>query len=451
MRRFAGRPEDTAKPSVFADVTWLSLLALVVVSISRVHQAVAIVGKGRPALVFFAAACIGAVLHGRLCWTNLTRYWAGYVLLALAVLACLSAPFGLSFGASANFFVSSYAKTLLVSVMLIICLRRWRDLSRLTWAYVIGVALLAGLSVFLYGISKTQSNDTFDANDVGLIMVTGIPLAVVTLQTSRRAGRIVSAIALILIALTIARSLSRGAFLGLVVVGIATIMSLRAVSVPGRFGIVVAVAITIFAGAPKGYWHSMETITAPTEDYNWDSMGGRKQIAKRGIGYMVSHPLTGIGLNNFERAEGTISEKARLAPVGKGVVWSAPHNSYVQIGAELGVFGLLLYAALILGSIVAGRRLHGRLPAGWRTGSPDERFLYALTNALPVALLGFAVSSFFVSFAYVDVPYVLVAMSCGAWVLVTRRLDATQPVAVVHRGSTPAPRARRVLQPEVVS
>ena len=70
---------------------------------------------------------------------------------------------------------------------------------------------------------------------------------------------------------------------------------------------------------------------------------GRIQIWQRGMGYMLDHPLLGVGAGNFPTAEGTISSIARNTPSWKGVRWSAAHNSFVEIGAELGVPGLILF------------------------------------------------------------------------------------------------------------
>src|SRR5207247_11224361 len=45
--------------------------------------------------------------------------------------------------------------------------------------------------------------------------------------------------------------------------------------------------------------------------------------------------------------EGTISPLARLQERGRGVRWGAAHNTFIQVGAELGVPGLLLFIGLI--------------------------------------------------------------------------------------------------------
>jgi O-antigen ligase len=106
----------------------------------------------------------------------------------------------------------------------------------------------------------------------------------------------------------------------------------------------------------------METITSDT-DYNHTSESGRLQIWSRGIGYMLQNPVLGVGPGNFQTAEGTLSALAERQQFGIGVRWNAPHNSFVQIGAELGIPGLALYVAMIASAVFALRRSDALTPA----------------------------------------------------------------------------------------
>jgi putative inorganic carbon (HCO3(-)) transporter len=137
----------------------------------------------------------------------------------------------------------------------------------------------------------------------------------------------------------------------------------------------------------------MSTITSDT-DYNQTAETGRLQIWSRGIGYMLQNPVLGLGPGNFQTAEGTLSPMAERQQFGIGVRWNAPHNSFVQVAAELGMPGVALYVAVIVSAFRALRR------------SADP-----LTPALIASLLGFVVGSFFLSLAYSEMLYTLVALS----------------------------------------
>ena len=402
---------------------WIALLLFTVFTVSRIHQYYAVVGAMRPALLLFVFVVGFAAIRPRLLTaSNLVRQWPGKVVIALGVLSCLSAVFGISLGSSAFFIISDFGKTVIYTCTLILAFRDWQDVSRLAWAYVIASGIIVILSLFVFGISKTQGGLTYDANDIGLVLLVGLPLTILVFQTSGWRGRLLSAATLLGIVVTIAKSTSRGAFVGLLLEGVALLVLLKGVSVAKRAGAVVVIAVALALGARSDYWDEIATLIHPTQDYNWTRKDGRKEIAKRGIGYMLEYPVFGIGAGNFRMAEGTISDKARYAATGQGVSWRAAHNSYVQVGAELGIPGLLLWSGLVFGCIAGGYRLRKRIPERWQRGSPDQRFLCHASTALPIAMLGFAVSSFFVSHAYTDPIYIQAALLSGVYIGVARRL-----------------------------
>jgi O-antigen ligase len=213
-----------------------------------------------------------------------------------------------------------------------------------------------------------------------------------------------------------ARSGSRGGFLGFVAVGAAALILVNSVSAARRIWVLAATAIALAFAAPYGYWKQMATILEPKTDYNYTTMDGRKAVMERGIGYMTQYPAFGLGINNFARAECTISPKIASLRINGPMRCSAPHNSYVEAGSELGVLGGLIWVSLVIGGIFAPLRLRRRLPKSWRRGSESERFIYGATSFFAVAAVGFAVTSFFVSFAWMDTIYLMAAFLTGLYV-----------------------------------
>ena len=107
-------------------------------------------------------------------------------------------------------------------------------------------------------------------------------------------------------------------------------------------------------------------------DYNRNDESGRMQIWQRGVGYMLRYPILGVGPGNFQTAEGTLSPFAQRQQFGVGVRWNAAHNSFVQVGAELGLPGLILFVAIIATAFRALRRSGRRASSAVRTGgSPN--------------------------------------------------------------------------------
>jgi O-antigen ligase len=123
----------------------------------------------------------------------------------------------------------------------------------------------------------------------------------------------------------------------------------------------------------------------------------------------------------------------------------APHNSYMQAGAELGYPGFIAWVSIVIGGIVAMLRIRPRLPHSWRRGRDRERFLYEATTYFPLAMIAFAVTSFFVSFAWMDPIYILAAFISGWYIVVRGHIaqpndpDATAvalALGVIHKSTS---------------
>jgi O-antigen ligase len=315
--------------------------------------------------------------------------------------------------------IEGYSKLIIIILLVMLTIRRSHDLYAYVAAYAAGVGILAFFAVFVFQLSQapqlSRLSDlyTWDANDAGLILVTGIPLFLLLAQAGKRSLRPIAWAGLVLCLVAVVRTGSRGGFLGLLGAGVGILFLARAVSPAKRIGLMLAATLGFVLFAPADYKAQMKGILSATEDYNWTSGQGRKELSKRGIGYMVSRPF-GIGINNFGKAEcSNLSAYYRSRPIGWGVKCSAPHNTWVQAGAELGVLGFAVWAAMIIGALGLATRLARRIPASWARGTPEQRFLRLAPGYFAAALLGFAVGSTFVSFAWQEIGYLLVAFVAG--------------------------------------
>ena len=316
---------------------------LTVLTISRVHENYPLLAKFRPALLLVIASVGYAYLNPRyLTRSNVLRLWPTRLVALLGVIACCSAAFGISLGGSASFILNSYSKTLAYTLLVALSIRHVRDLFTFVWAYVVSCGILAFFSIFVFGITKasnsyvTRLNDlyTYDSNDLGVVMMVGLPLTLLLLSVERGTRRFLLVLILIGISVTMARSGSRGGFLGFAAVGVAALILVRGVSPSKRLAVFAAAAIALVAGAPAGYWKQMATILSPKDDYNYFDPDGRKAVMERGIGYTARYPVFGLGIDNFPKAECTISPKIQAE--GNGPIRCiAPHNSYVEAALRL--------------------------------------------------------------------------------------------------------------------
>ena len=438
----------------------IALFLLLVVSISRVHQNFGFIAAVRPALLLFLFATAYALsVPSSLRERPVLRDWLAKTTVALFAAACASALFGLSLGSAAKFILDDFSKTVVFTLILIAGIRAPRDLYMFVWAYVISCGILAWMALFVFGLQsdggamRLNNMHTYDANDLGVVLVVGLPLILLTASVAKGRGKTASFLILIGAGVSIARTGSRGAFLGLIVVGAVLLVVATQVSLVKRVLAVGVVFVTLIMAAPPGYWARMKTITKPTEDYNWQLKDGRKEVAKRGIGYLLQYPVFGVGIHNFSRAEGTISEKARYHVEGTGIRWTAAHNSYIEAAAELGFVGLSMWLALLIGGAVSAARLRRLLPRAWAMADPARRFVYLSTTYVPLSYLAFASTCAFVSFAYLTPLYVLVAFTVGLHECARQLLAedspaglTATPVGAVSRFRTPvhAAAARRL-------
>jgi O-antigen ligase len=251
----------------------------------------------------------------------------------------------------------------------------------------------------------------------------GFPLTLLLLSVQRGPKRLLLLLILIGVSATMARSGSRGGFLGFVAVGAGALVLVKGVSPARRLVVFVAALLALAIGAPPGYWKQMGTILTPKEDYNYTAIDGRKAVMERGIGYVKQYPVFGLGIDNFGRAECTISPKLASLRMNGPMRCTPPHNSHLQAAAELGVPGFVVWVSLIAVGIFAPLRLRRRIPKSWRRGTESERFLYGATNFLPVSMVGFVVTSFFVSFAWMDPVYFMAALLTGLHVATRMQME----------------------------
>jgi O-antigen ligase len=438
----------------------IALFILTIVTVSRVHQHWPILAKLRPALLLTMAAAAYAWVHPKyLSNVNIFKFWPMRRVAMLAVLACCSVVFGISLGNSGRYVLENYSKTLVYSCLLMMSIRSIRDVYTYIWAYVISCGILSYFATFVFKISKsygtavTRLSDLYmyDANDLGLVLIVGLAFTLLLLQVTRGAKRLALLVILTFIVISVARSGSRGAFLGLVGVGVAGLFLIDTVSTSRRIGLALFSLVALLLAAPPGYWEQMGTIAKPHEDYNITATDGRKELIQRGFGYAMAYPVFGIGVANFGKAECTIS--ADKAEASGKLRCGAPHNSYVQAMAELGFIGLFVWSSLVFGGIRAMLKLKRRIPRWWRRGNETERFIYSAITFTTLAMIGFAITAFFLSFAWNDIIYILAAFMSGLMlsvkVYVASRSNTGGPAsAPVRRAGRQRFRGWRVAQSE---
>jgi len=402
----------------------LTVGALLFVTISRAHDYLGPVAAVRPGLILFVLALLLLVMNpGAARLKNLTREWPSRVVLGLVAVACLGALTGLSLTASGAFLTNIFFRLVTFFALVAISIQVIRDLRFLMAAYVVSLIVLAGIIVFVVGptnvdgMQRIGETSMYDGNDLGVVFAAGLPFALLMAQAGGRWARLMGWVALVAVPACIMLTGSRGGFLALAAVGIAILFLMPRVTVVRRIGILGAALVTMAVAAPDGYWDTMGTILNPGEDYNMTSDTGRMAIWTRGLGYVAAYPVFGVGPDNFIRAGWEISAVGRAGLPGVGMRSLAPHNTFLQVWAEMGTVGLILWLSILYGGIVGCLRARSRMPSWWLTGTDDQRFLYLLASYLPICFIGFSVATFFTSHAYTGVFYILAGFLAAFHVL----------------------------------
>lgn len=390
------------------DLTRVAASAMVLTHVWRLQDLVAASAALRPLLLATAIA-IGAVLlqpeTGRQLQDRL-GHPSPRLALGLLCLAALSVPGSLYPGLSFDYLLKNHLASVILFLVLLVAMRAPEDVTRFAAVLAAGGAIYTATILTRYDLGPDgRLGDLvyYDANDMGMLLDCTLPF---TLYFAARARtlpwRVAAAGASVLFLAGIVRSGSRGAFLGLVAVALYTLLRGHHIALRWRVTSLVTAALLLVTIGSDRYWQMMQTLLNPTTDYNWagGASGGRMEVWKRGVGYMLHHPVFGVGLGAFPVAEGTISPLAARQSYGGGAKWSAAHSSYVQVGGELGIGGALLFLALLWTAFRGvTRRGGGHHP---------------LAPPIAASLVAYAVSGAFLSQAYATVLYAILALAVGA-------------------------------------
>ena len=218
---------------------------------------------------------------------------------------------------------------------------------------------------------------------------------------------------------------------------------------PKRRGLYIAVVLTAAAlfmvTASQDFRMRLMGMFSSTTDYNYTARDGRIEVWKRGMHYMTTHPVFGVGGGMFGVAEGMLSGKADL---GFGVKYSAAHSAFVQAGAELGFGGLIALIVAFTGAVrgtFAARRASVLSREKYGIEPPD----LALTASALCAMLGLITCAVMLSWAYMPMTWFSIAC-CVALAARARPMQALAQAAArraatataSRRGLSVAPAAR---------
>ena len=347
-------------------------------------------------------------------------------LAAFAATMVLTAPFSIWPSGALSTFTELFLKVVLVFMLLAHSLSSPRLLRRFTWLIVVAMAYIAARGWFDYarGMNLLQGERLQGAlpglmgnpNDLAMNMVTFMPVAAVV-AVSRQysvSRRLVAAGIVVLMLATIVFTKSRGGVVGL------TVMLVALIALGGKvrrgFGaMAVACILAAMPFMPASFWARMQSMFDEQKDKQQftGSSEARRIVMLEGIATFVERPFTGVGAGQFKNYN----------PDERQEAWRESHNVVLQVAAELGIGGVILFGFLVVRGFsgpIQTRRLLRRFEAdrgskGNATGAPldpRERDLFTThAEVLSAALAGWFVCALFASVAYHWTFYYLLALA----------------------------------------
>lgn len=330
-------------------------------------------------------------------------------LVAFWIWICITLPFSFYFSQSLPLWERSMKIFLLVFIALALVNNR----QRLEWL-IYAIVLALGFYGVKGGIFTLVTGGNYRVwgpggfvegnNELALALVALLPLVrYVHLHGPNKWARLAALGTLLILPITILGSHSRGALLGLGAMSFFLWLKSR----KKFFGAIIFVSIGALALSfmPEHWWARMETIQTYQSD---DSALGRINawwaawnIASAnffGGGFMVYMP----------------DVWQRYAPNPNSL--NAAHSIYFQVLGEHGFVGLFLF--VFIG--VSTWRTCTKLIKSARS-DPDLRWAGDLAAMIQVSLIGFAAGGAFLSLAYFDLPYYLMAIAVIAERVAARR------------------------------
>ncbi len=234
--------------------------------------------------------------------------------------------------------------------------------------------------------------EMYDSNDLAYFLVSLFPLCLFFIINKEGLlkkifGITTFGISVIVILITG----SRGGFLSLAVVFTLLLFKYgRSIKLSYRISLLAIALVMIALYGSKIDTERYESLRDVGSDYNVTEEGGRVEIWKKGIQMALSNPITGVGVNCFGAALGEMR-----AARGEQARWQVAHNAYVQVAAEVGLIGFLLFSSMIWGTLKSlSLCIHTEI------ASPHAKEFRSIAVSLQIGFIGSLVAAFFLTQAY---------------------------------------------------
>ncbi|GAK32238.1 O-antigen polymerase [Iodidimonas nitroreducens] len=331
-------------------------------------------------------------------------------------------------------------KTFFMALITIALVTSRERIHALVWVLVLSVGVLgirSGIPTILtagghhaYGPPESFINDN---NALALVFVMTLPLMrYLHLQSEEKWIRIGILATMVMTSFAIIGTTSRGGFLGLVAIAIALVWKSRQRA--AFIALALALGSVLIFFVPQQWVERMETI----KEYDQDASAmGRIDAWIFASRLAIERPITGGGFRPYYDSDLFM----RLVP--DAAMPRAIHSIYFEVLGDHGFVGL----GLFLGLLWAAWRSFARAK---KLGEmrPDMKWAADLGQMGQASLIGYMVSGAFLSLAYFDHIYTVIALA-AALSMVTQKLAKTDAASASSLSQNPALKAQGTRRPAI--
>ena len=317
------------------------------------------------------------------------------LILLFALTALLSLPMAISISEGWEHF-TEFLKVVVMFIVMVNVVRTEKRLRLMFW-----LMLAASIMMSIWAIDDYRTGTLLvggerikgaigglfeNPNDLALHLVTIVPLTVgLFLGRSGPLRKFIYGSAVLLMVVAVICTFSRGGFLGLIAVAFVLALKFGRKNRPAVLAISFVVILTFILFAPAEYGGRLASIFGGDVT---GSASARQDLFWRSVLVAARYPIFGVGIGNFHH---------------KSIHEQVSHNSYTQVASELGVAALVFYVLFMLTPLKNLRRIETET-----RGRKEQLKFYYLSVGLQASIIGYMVSSFFASVAFLWYIYYLV-------------------------------------------
>lgn len=303
-------------------------------------------------------------------------------------------------------------KIVALNLLIVCCMRTRLRLHLLLLTICLGVGFNGAGEALKYLLSggghKVEPMPNWgDNNQVALIVLMAMPiLAHVREVSEARLLRLGALAGIILFAVCVVATASRGGLVGLLILALAGIAITRH---KVRYLAAMLIAgMVLVQTVPESWMQRMDTIQSADQD---DSFMGRVVVWKLSTLIALDHPLFGGGLHAVQSQnvwDAYVPSLGRLSfiPTGEPDVRPhAAHSIYFEVLGDTGILGLMVFLGIVASCVRTGFQIKAAA-----RGRPDLEWATNLATMLQISLLTFLVTGALLSAAYHDLIFIIFAL-----------------------------------------